>query len=100
MTTSTTNPKPQQGGTEANDVTPARVFALDPLPASSLIGRLTAEAQAARDAFRPGITFRESGKVTEVALPPDRVVEAVDRVSQRMGVYQAYVPGQPARARR
>lgn len=100
MTTSTTNPKPQQGGTEANDVTPARVFALDPLPASSLIGRLTAEAQAARDTFRPGITFCEAGITTEVALPADRVIEAVDRVSKRMGVYQSYQPYQPARARR
>lgn len=51
----------------------------------SLIDKMTAEAQAARDLFRPGITFRdEQGKVTEVALTADRVEEAVDRVRVRI----------------
>ena len=50
-----------------------------------MIGRMTAEAQAARDAFEHGITFRdEQGKVTKVALTADRVEEALDRVRVRI----------------
>ena len=52
---------------------------------TSLIDRMTAEAQVARASFAAGITFRdEQGKVTKVALTADRVEEALDRVRVRI----------------